>query len=197
MFRRMVQGLDVVLRRFLHIYEFSQDERCLLRLSVGESDDDLTLSDGTRVRQGDLIGELHLWNEHIPPVPRSGPDLAWALAFQRRMTLSFRELATHIETRPRLQDVRAFRGEIYFGGPYGVAHFGHLAERWGFDLVSPDGGTGLWGRLTGWGANVYAWGLIWAFNPASLQGEGPRKLRRDQIWISRNLLIHKYRVPKG
>ncbi len=196
-FRGMLQGLDVLLRRFLQIYEFSEDERCMLRLSIGKSDDDLTLSDGTRVRQGDIIGELHLWNEHIPPVPQSGPELAWALTFQRQLTLSFRELAAHAETDPRLEDVRAFRGEISFGGPYGVAHFGHLAERWGFDLVTPDGGTGLWERLTGWGANVYAWSLIRAFNPASLEGDGLGQLRRDHIWISRKVLISRYGRDQG
>ncbi len=70
-----------------------------------------------------------------------------------------------------------------------VEQIGRLAERWGFDLVSRDGATRLWGHLMRWGANVYPSGLIWAFNPASLQGEGPGKLRRD-------LLIDRYRVSR-
>jgi hypothetical protein len=43
-----------------------------------------------------------------------------------------------------------------------------------------------------WSTNLYAWGLIWAFNPASLGGYRARKLRRDQIWISREVLLQKY-----
>ena len=191
----MVHGLDVLIRRFRHIYEFSQDERCLLRLSIGESKEDLNLSDGTCVNQGDLIGELHLWNEHIPPVRQEGPDLDWALSFQRQLSFSFRELATYVQTDARCQGVMAFRGELSFGGPYGVAHFTRLAGRWGFDLVCPDDRTGLRRRLMDWGTNLYAWGLIWAFNPASLGGDRAGQLRRDQIWISREVLVQKYGAP--
>ena len=195
--KRMVHGLDTVLWRFRNIYEFSQDGRCLLRLSIGESEQDLTLSDGTCVNQGDLVGELHFWNEHIHPMPEEGPNLGWALTFQRQLSFSFRELATYFQIDAKCQGVVAFRGKISFGGPYGVAHFRGLAGRWGFDLVSPDGRTGLRQRLMDWGTNLFAWSLIWAFNPASLGGDGPGQLRRDQIWISREVLVQKYGAPKS
>ncbi|GAB4544761.1 MAG: hypothetical protein Kow0063_38580 [Anaerolineae bacterium] len=190
--KQMVRELDAALRRFLDIREFSQDERCLLRLAVGRSDTELTLSDGTRVRQGDLLGELHFWNEHIPPLPQHGPDLAWALTFQRWLSFSFRELAAYVQAHPEFRNVIAFRGEISFGGPYGVDHLRELARRWGFDLVSPDAHSGLLRRLADWGANVYAWSLIWTYNPASLEAGRPGQLRRDQIWISREMLVKKY-----
>ncbi len=191
----LVRGLDVLLRRYYHIREFSRHDECLLRLAIGISDRDLTLSDGTRVVQGQPIGELHLWNDHIPPIPENGPDLAWALAFRRRLARSFKELAAYVESDPQYQHIKAFRGEISFGGPYGLVRMTQVVEHWGFDLVDRNSSGWLWQRLADFGANLYAWGLIRAFNPTSLEGEGLRELRRDQLWISRATLTRKYGPP--
>ncbi len=193
---RLVRGLDPLLRRYLHIYEFSQDEECLFRLAIRRSANELTLSDGTRVSKWDTIGELHLWNEHIPLIPEEGPNLAWALAFQRRLSRSFGALAAYVESDSQLHGIQAFRGQIFFGGPYELAQMTHMAEHWGFDLVTKDDSDGLWRHLVGFGENVYSWGLIWAFNPTSAKGRDPRRLRRDELWISRRILISKYGDPE-
>jgi ceramide glucosyltransferase len=82
---RTVRSLDGLLRRWYHIYEFSNREACLLRLAIRTSDADVMLSDGTCIQRGDPLGELHFWNEHVPSIPKAGPDLAWGLTFQRRL----------------------------------------------------------------------------------------------------------------
>jgi ceramide glucosyltransferase len=108
--RVVVRGMDVLLQHTMHTVEFTDDEQCFLRLSVTESEENLTLSDGTRVRRGDRIGEIHLWNERIPQIPPEGPDLGWALAFQRQAVHSLRLLATYVRESPDFAGIDAFKG---------------------------------------------------------------------------------------
>jgi ceramide glucosyltransferase len=190
--RKIIYGVDAVVQRVMHIREFSEDEKCMLRISVAESNQDLTLSDGTRVRKGDPIGTIHLWNEHIPRIPPGGPDLAWAVAFQRRGVHSFGLLAEHVRNSPEFDGVQAFRGEISFGGPYELAHGAVLAQRWGFDIFSHDGSRTLVERFGDFWGTLYALGLIWAFNPGSIEDARPWKWRRDELWMSRQALLTRY-----
>lgn len=199
--RRMVRSLDALLRRYQHIYEFSQDETCLLRLAIRLCDHDLTLSDGTRIARGEPIGELHLWNEHIPLIPKSGPDLAWGLALQRRLARSWAELAAYVEVAPDFQNLRAFRGEMVFGSIEDLAQAITLGQRWGFEFVKSEMPSGVleqpvgpWRRFATFWRNLYALALIWAFNPVSLRGKALGRLQRGQFWISRATLIRKHRL---
>jgi hypothetical protein len=132
-----------------------------------------------------------VWNEHIPAIPPEGPDLAWALAFRRRLGHSLAQLAAHVASSPGTQRLQAFRADLSFGGRYELEQWRAMLERWGFDLVDRESRNGLWGRLADWGDNMYAWLLVWAFNPASLQGEGPSR-RRDRLWMSRGVLQRRY-----
>jgi ceramide glucosyltransferase len=189
---RAICGLDAMLRRLQHIEEFSQAEGCLLRLATRTSDRDLILSDGTQVGQGDPVGELHFWNEHMPRMPAGGPDLAWALAFQRRMVRSLRELAVHVATAPLFQPVSAFRGELIFGSRFGLGDAVEVIQRWGFDLVESVPPAGRWGQFVAFWEHLYTLALIWAYNPASLKGKRIRTMKRDQLWISRSALFARY-----
>jgi ceramide glucosyltransferase len=193
---RGIRSLDVLLRRVHHVYEFSNDEECLLRLAISVSDRDLTLSDGTRVRQGERIGEIHLWNEHIPLMPKDGPDLAWGLTFQRRARRSLRELAAYIQSEPQFQGIQAFRGETSFASRDLMELMAGMAERWGFEVVNPDHSDGFWQRFADFWRNVYVVGLIWAFNPGSLKSKNLWGLKRGQLWISRGVLINNYGAKK-
>jgi ceramide glucosyltransferase len=190
--RGAVRGLDTLLRRCLRIYEFTQEEECLLRIAIGRSDADVVLSDGTCVHRGEPIGELHFWNERIPPMPGEGPDLAWAFAFQRRLVRSLAALADEVESDSRFRDVKAFRGVTSFGSQDGRGQVARLVEQWGFELVDRKRPIGILGRFISFWENLYTWGIIWTFNPASLQGKSLRRLRREQLWISRKELVHRY-----
>ena len=190
---QLVRGLDGLLRRRQAIFEFSQAQDCLLRLAIRPSPRPLRLADGTCIRHRDPVGELHLWNEHIPPIPTSGPDLAWALGFQRRLRASFVTLADYLERAPSLDGIRAFRGEDSFGSWYSQQHMGDILARWGFELIGRPSRPGARQRFAEFWGNLYALALIWAYNPASLCGRRLRELRRDEIWISRGTLIAKYR----
>ncbi|MFI5341706.1 MAG: YkoP family protein [Candidatus Methylomirabilales bacterium] len=188
----LVRRLDAHLRRTCHIFEFSHSRDCLFRLALGTSTEEVILSDGTIVHRGELVGELHLWNEHIPPLGDRRSDVAWAITVRRQLAQSFQEFAAYIQTDPRFERVQAFRGEGAFGSRYSPVRLARMAKRWAFDLFPRDGAAGWWRRSADFWENLYATWLIWAYNPASLRGSRIPESRRDQFWISRDTLCRRY-----
>jgi hypothetical protein len=187
--RAAVCGLDVLLRRAYHVWEFTQDESCILRTALGRSAGEITLSDGTRIEKGEVVGELHLWNEHLPRMDEEGPSLAWALKSYHLWRASLKQLTVYLEEEPQFAGVRAFRGETAFfqGDLEGSALF----ERLGFDLVRADRTSKL-KRFGEFWENFYTWGLIWTFNPGSLRRKDLFRMERAQVWISRQALLERY-----
>jgi hypothetical protein len=82
---RIVFAIDATLRRWNSVVEFTSDPTCILRIRVGRLERPLVLADGTCGRAGERFVDLHLWNEHIPEMPKEGASIAWA----RQMHLSF------------------------------------------------------------------------------------------------------------
>jgi ceramide glucosyltransferase len=194
--RRAILFMDRIMRRRLHIYEYSQDDGCLLRLAIRPNDREVTLADGTHVHEGAPVGELHLWNEHLPPMPEDGPNLRWGLAFGRQMKQSLADLAAHLESDPSLEEVPALRGVASFGSPYEMGHWTAMLEHWGFELVYGPGPDGTWSRLATWAEDQYAKGIAWAFNPPGARDLRLAATRRDQIWMSRQTLVSRYLINK-
>lgn len=192
--RSLVRVIDALLRRLYGIREFCHHPDCMLRVSTAQSGVDLTLADGTRVQRGQHIGEIHLWNELLPAVPENGPDLAWARTFQRRLAFSLARLATYVQADPHYEGIPAFRGDNTFMGQYERQVIERVVGRWGFEIVDGDGSPGLWQRFGQFWENLYAWALVWTFNPASLKGNGGWRLHRRQLWLSRSTLLSKYAV---
>ncbi|MHB1542767.1 MAG: hypothetical protein ACYCYH_15940, partial [Steroidobacteraceae bacterium] len=94
--RRWIWGLDRWLRHRLGIYEYSTVPRCLLRAERCSADGPTELADGVRVRAGDPLLRLHLWNERVPPMGPQGPSMAWARRIEQDLAVSLRELARHL-----------------------------------------------------------------------------------------------------
>jgi len=187
--RAAVRGLDVLVRRAYHVREFTQDENCILRIALGRSAKDMTLSDGTRVERGEVVGELHLWNERLPRMDEEGPSLQWALTTYRLWRASLKKLTAYLENDPQFENIRAFRGEsaLLKDDLEGSALF----ERLGFDLVRRNRTSRL-ERFAEFWENLYTWWLVWTFNPGSLRSKNLSRMERAQIWISRRALIEKY-----
>ncbi|MGA9348328.1 MAG: hypothetical protein WBW48_05925 [Anaerolineae bacterium] len=187
--RAAVRGLDTLVRRAYHVREFTPDENCILRIAVGRSAGELTLSDGTRIEKGEVVGELHLWNEHLPRMDEEGPSLEWALRAYCLWRGSLKKLVTYLEDAPQFEKIRAFRGETAFlqGDLEGSALF----KRLGFDLVRRNP-TGKLRRFGDFWENLYTWWLIWTFNPGSMKTKGLMRLERAQLWISRQALLERY-----
>lgn len=193
---RGVRRLDAHLRRKQGIFEFCDDERCVLRVNVAPAEADMRFDDGTVVRAGEPVGVLHLWNEHLATIRRDGADLAWAVAMSKRMQRSLREVARAARHDPRLRGVQAFGGTGVFVSRAGVSQVAKMASRFGFEWM-PDGRKPtVFARIHDFFENFLVLGLQWAFNPGGLRGKGFIR-PREPLWMSRETLMKRYHAaPK-
>jgi len=184
-------GLDSLLRRQGRVREFTSDEECILRIASTAYKKDVELSDGTKVRAGDKICELHLWNEHIPPMPPEGPDLRWGVRFYRLAVKSLRSLAACIAAEER-QDIVALGGQMAFLEKEDSPVLATVAAQLGFDIVNLTAQAGRWRRFTHFWENIFSRALMWTSNPATLRGKRFLRLQRYRLWMSRRTLLQRY-----
>ncbi|MCS7281740.1 MAG: hypothetical protein RMK65_02070 [Anaerolineae bacterium] len=188
---RLVAAIDRRMRRRLGIWEFSDDPDCILRVGLARSRWEVTLSDGTKIRCGEVIGMIHAWNERVPPMPPTGADLAWARELRRRLIRSLQLLARAVQEDPRLQGIRGFGGS-------GVLRYSpailRLLERLGIETYDLPSRT-----VRDWAEEQV--GLIWTwlmrrtYNPVSVEGRGVEVLSRRFYWLSREKLLNLYGRP--
>ncbi len=189
--RRVILGLDRLLRRIYGIREFSSDPECILRIAVEASPETVRLADGTLVVRGAPVIGLHFWNEHIPPIGPAGADLAWGLKFYRRLRKSLHALAEYVADNDDLNNAVALRAEVSFPAQPGLGRYARLLEALGFEFkpLPPGGILGRVGRLF---QHLYAWALIWAFNPPSLRRKNLLAAERGCLWVSRAEFLRRH-----
>lgn len=186
--RRVIRAFDRWLSDVEGVFLFSRDSQEMVRLRWARVDRDIRLREG-RVPGGTRILEIHLWNDHLPPMPKEGPDLAWALKIERGFIRSLRRLARELQTNPLYAEVPALRGTTVLLNPDDPSGGESLMVRLGFEgFPTP---RSLWGFGDFW-ENFYSWWLMWAYNEATLRGRGMRRLRRVDIWMSRQRLMALY-----
>jgi hypothetical protein len=175
----------------MRIEEYCQRPDCVFRISLLHSPEEVHLADGALVHRGDLVGDLHYWNEHMPALPEGKPALAWALAADRAVRDSLRELAKSIESDPRYREVRAFTGEMGGMPRRGARKLEKSGSRYGFESRPVEPPRGLVGRLRRWGEDMLLRLLAWGYNPVSLwrRGASPARCR---LWMSREALLSRY-----
>lgn len=185
--RTAIAELDGLLRRRQHMFEYSRNPRCLLRVARTSAAGPLRLADGIEVGAGDLILDLHLWNEHIPRMPGRGPTWAWAAEFLARLAFSLAELAEQLAKDPALSKVKAVHARFAFA-PRKRSSCIKIALRLGFETLQ---GPPPAAPVHDFGENLWLWGLAWTFNPGSLHR---RRLSRDRedLWMSASRLIALY-----
>jgi ceramide glucosyltransferase len=181
--------IDAKLRERQKIIEFTVDEHCVLRLALSRLEHDVVLRDGTRLFPGETIGELHLWNEHVPAIPPQGPDLRWAAAMQRRVTESLGQLALHAQAHDELKRIRAFMAQTAFDGRNGNGKATATIERLGFQKARHERPMTLGRRVHDLGEDLLLWGLRRAYNPASRRG---LYRQRERFWLTRQTLVGRY-----
>lgn len=192
--RRAVHAFDRFLRARMGIFEFSDDPDCLARIAIIPADADVRLADGTTVRKGDRVIDLHFWNDRIPRMPERGFSLAWGAQVERRFVVSFRALAAYLDSRPELRDIVVIRAETAFSMRSGPARIERLMARWGFESHTPMAVSGLGARLHRFGADLLLAALTWAFNAGALRHTGLKR-RRDRFWMARRVLRQRYGEP--
>jgi hypothetical protein len=185
----LVGTLDAWLRSYYDIRNFTDDPQCLLRIGPMPAHMPVSLLDGTEIREGELVGALHLWNEHVPRYSGNGPTLAWAKEMRRRMLRSLGLLADFVERDRVWAPVRGFCGDSTLSSRIGGLQMQRLARRHGFEPAQPP--AALSRHLRTVADSLIVWGLTRAFNPAALPRQ--RFLRdHNELWISRSTLVTLY-----
>ncbi len=191
--RRLIRSFDSFLRYAMGVFEFTQDEHCLLRLGRTRCPYDIRLSDGTFLHRGEVLLELHLWNEHLPPMPPGGADVAWTVRFLRLWRYSISLLAQYWQNHPELAPVQALHGIFTLPGGEDLALQERTLRTMGFDVVLPR--QTPWRTFASFWENLYNWAIIWTFNPASLRVRKLVQMRRCHVWMSRKRLFERYGLP--
>jgi hypothetical protein len=191
--RRLVRALDAWLRRREGIFEFTDDPDCLIRLSLGRAEFGAELSDGTCVKTGDPVLDLHLWNEHLIPAGRDGADMAWGTATLRRGIHSFALLMRWLENDqgPEINAIQVIHGKTIFMPRRGARQLNHMMRRVGLQPVDRPSAPRLGRRAHEFLENLLLHMLVWTFNP---NGLGRTKLLRERhdFWMSREMLRKQY-----
>jgi hypothetical protein len=193
--RRAVLGLDRWLQRSLGVQEYTTDSRCLFRIQRAKAQANVALSDGSRIRAGAPILNLHFWNEHVPPMGDQGATVAWARQVSRAIAISLEGLAEYLSARPDLGDIVALRADMRFGTAERSEQLARISARYGFAAALSGEGPGS-GRLHDVGERALIFLLILATNPASLRFN---TFRRDHkiVYLSRAALERRYRLRGG
>ncbi|HIE38266.1 MAG TPA: hypothetical protein EYH30_00520 [Anaerolineales bacterium] len=185
---RLVAAFDRLMRWRLGIWEYTDDLDCIFRVALIRPRRRIELDDGTVLERGEVIGMIHAWNEHVPPLPPTGPDLAWARELRWRAIHSLRLLARAAQEDPRLKNVRGFGGA-------GSLEFGpatlRLLKRLGIE-THPLPPRTVYDHIEEKVSLIWTWLIRRTFNPPSVQGRGPEVLKRRFYWLSRERLLALY-----
>ncbi|MGC8668147.1 MAG: YkoP family protein [Chthonomonadales bacterium] len=194
MARRAVFALDAVQRRRFGVYEFTDDDRCILRVARTQATEHVVLGDGTEVAPGDPILEIHFWNEHIPEMGPDGPDLAWAARFLKRWLHSLRLLARYIQHSPECSQIVAIRGVSSFAS-HALGKYQHVTGLMGFELHR-EVPRSRRDEVICFFVSLYVWVIVWVLHPAGLRGKPVATAERGSLWISRRGLLERFGRPE-
>jgi hypothetical protein len=181
-----IRALDAPLRLVHGVFEFTPSEECLLRIGIERADADIPYPDGVTLRRGERVIVLHFWNEHLPPMPGEGPTFAWANRFRRQLNHSLRELAVRVQRDPRLRDIKGVRALLASASPGHRDTVRRFGSHFGLEKLE-DAAP----RAPGPADRLWAWLMLWTFNPPALRGRDIAK-PREVIGMSTQALISRF-----
>jgi hypothetical protein len=187
----MVSALDDRLRLRHGVIEYTNSSECLFRIQLVTSNEDYVLSDGTCIRPGDRVANLHVWNEQFPCFAGKGPTLAWARRVNHAFDLSLRELAAFLEARRDLYDVVAICANMSLEPAERSAQLVRFVSRFGFERIAAASSRSFRQQVHWFGENVLISMMVLARNAAALRVD---TLRRDRtlVFLSRRELRRRY-----
>jgi hypothetical protein len=189
--RAAVTALDDRLRARHGVIEYTRDPDCIFRLQIVASNREYCLSDGVRVREGDRLINLHLWNEQIPPFPVMGPTLGWARCICKALDVSLRGLASYVADQKDLVDIAAISANMSFGSTQQSDQLVRISERFGFERVPAEESASIAERVHRLGENILYSMMMMALNPRALRAEGLWH-GRTSVFLSRRKLASRY-----
>lgn len=158
--------LDDWLRKWQHVYEYSDHPACLFRIQRANAEVDVELAGSAFLRRGDPVINLHLWNEHLPAMQPDCMDVSWARSIGREIATSLERLAVHMAEDSSYDDIVALRAEMRFGTEEQNLRIVRLSSRYGFQSVRrPD--CEKYGVVRELGENALVLMLVLAANPSA------------------------------
>jgi hypothetical protein len=180
-----VHALELTVRFFLGIKEFSRRSDCVLPVAVTRCESSVTLAEGVVIPKGATIFDLYLWHEHLVHCCSPHGLFGWSLCLRRRLLLSMMLLADYAADNEDVVEYQAIRAclSISLDGAQEVF------RRLGFFVKNPK--RSLLDRLCDHFRRAFAESLIWAFSPL-----GTRVMKRTpaltEIWMPKATLIRLY-----
>jgi hypothetical protein len=104
----LICRFDAFVIQVSHVFEFCDDPDCLLRLQLAQANHAIP-SQAARFRREPGLDPA-FWNEHMPAIPESGPNLAWGKRSARLFLRSLKAAAGYLQSQPGLDDVQAIGG---------------------------------------------------------------------------------------
>jgi hypothetical protein len=187
-FRAGVRLIEFLLRKSLHIYEFTDDPECIIRIQLTTAPHSVDFG-SWKISKGETVLAIHAWNERMPKLPSEGATLAWAVRLRRLAIHSFEKVAEELQKGGKYSQVQAIYGEstiFSFSGHTGGLH---MIQRLGFTVLPLRSAAGKFGEF--W-ANLFSWWLMWAFNNASLDTRNFKQLERTEVWFKVDEFIQRF-----
>ncbi len=179
--------IDDRLRRWNRVFEYSKDPHCMFRMQIGIARQDVSLSDGTLLRCGDRLIDLHLWNEHIPEVPPEGPTIRWARQWAHGMYASLHQVSDFLGEHPELEDVEVIRAHTVLATARMEPQLVRIMGHFGFQTIRDDRPVSWAERFHRAGENVLGLLFVLAVNPRRARISVLSRTRSDFL-ISRKAL---------
>lgn len=160
-----------------------------LRIRVRTLERRLALRD-TQLAPGAPYLEIHLCNERTAEAVTREGAARWATHLLVRYRRSCRTLAERLLEDPALATVEAVGGVTsIFGGAGGHGGAGRLPAHLGFEVLPH---RQRWGALGRFFERLYAWSLLAAYTPGSLEGRRITELSFVEVWMTRRDFLEKF-----
>lgn len=185
--------LDDVLRRNHRVHEYSTDARCVFRMQLDKAGHDFVLTDGTRICRAESVINLHLWNEHVPVIPRDGLTVGWGRQMSASMSYSMRQLAAYLACHPEFNIVAGVRFKTAVATANRTTQLLRIMQHFGFETVQERSAVSWRQKLHEFGENILALLLLTAVNPKSARISVLWRVR-SQVLISRKDFDRRYRA---
>jgi hypothetical protein len=188
----LLEAIDSRLRRQLGVNEYAQSPHCVFRMQIVCNADDVVLKDGTCLRPGDRIIDLHFWNQHVPLMPEAGPTLGWARRMNDGFRHSLQELAQYLAARTDTDDIAAVRAVAALGADARKEKITRILSRYDFEIVlKREPPPSLLQQIRRLGENILISLMVLAYNASALRRD---TLRRGRVpaYLSRRALDERY-----
>lgn len=187
--RSCIRTIDETMRRKQGIFDYNTNPGCMFRASVHRLTEPI-VAPGTFVPKGVKMLELHFRSEYVPPLPPEGPDLAYARKLIRMATKSFQMLADYLANDPLAGDIRVIGGKTNFLFSGNIQSGTQVLSRMGVGIAEHRSAAGVFERFF---TDLYAWLLMWTYNPNVLRARKGLDIEWYWFWIGRDDLLARYK----